>query len=337
MHALEQSPDGTQTAFVNAGSRVGPAWHRLGESKENPATVAEAMESAHMNNWNVRKVPLYGQREDKHGVSGRTILMPDLYGTVRTNPWTGDPEGIGVVGRLWKPFQNEQLAEGAQAIVDEFGANIETAGSMNGGKHVFVALRLPEGIKVGDGDACDVFLIGSTAHNGDWANRYHTSVVRPVCWNTYLAGLRAAKSIWSFRHSGDLEGKLAVAREGLKISWKYSGEMEKVLNGMLQDPFSDEEMQGLLKELMPDPKSEAEGWVQRVEGQRNSVMDLFKNADTCDYGRGTKYAAWNAVTEYTDWLRPGNPERRAKEALGIGVNVHLKPQAWKALAGKAAK
>ncbi len=36
-------------------------------------------------------------------------------------------------------------------------------------------------------------------------------------------------------------------------------------------------------------------------------------------------------TEYADWFRPGSPERRAREALGIGVNQAMKPKAFKAL------
>lgn len=82
---------------------------------------------------------------------------------------------------------------------------------------------------------------------------------------------------------------------------------------------------------MPDPKSDAEGWIERAAAQRRAVADIFTHAATCEAGRGTKWAAYNAVAEYADWHRPGNPERRAREALGIGVNQTLKPKAFKML------
>lgn len=327
-HELEQSDDG-RTAVMVAGGE--PAWHSLGEFKEAPATLEEAMTGAHLNNWDVRKVPIYGQRDDKGGMAGRTIALPDQYMTVRNNPWTGEPEGLGVVGKLWTPFQNEELVEAAQAVLDEGGANVHTAGSINNGRNVFVSLKLPESIMVGGDDAVDCYIVATTAHDGSASNQFRVTPVRPVCKNTLLAGARAARSYWSFRHTSGMEGKVQEAREGLKLTWKYMEHLKTVFDGMIASPFSDTEMEGFLKELIPDPKSDAQGWVDRAEGQRLGVMNLFKYADTCESGRGTKWAAWNAVTEYADWHRPGNPERRAKEALGVGVNVALKPQAFKLL------
>lgn len=328
-HMLEQSADG-RTAVMVTGE---PAWHSLGEFKESPATLEEAMEGAHLANWNVRKVPVFGQRDDKGGMAGRTITLPGQFMTVRDNPWTGEPEGLGVVGKLWTPFQNEELVEACQAVLDEGGANVHTAGSINEGRNVFVSLKLPNSMTIGGEDAVDLYIVGTTAHDGSASNQFRVTPVRPVCANTLTAGVRAARSYWSFRHTSGMEGKVQEAREGLQLAWKYAGALEKVFNGMIDSPFTEAELDGFLKELIPDPKSEAEGWVQRAEGQRTAIKSLAMNADTCEIGRGTKWAAWNAVTEYADWHRPGSPERRAKEALGIGVNVALKPQAFKLLTG----
>jgi phage/plasmid-like protein (TIGR03299 family) len=334
-HDLDQSEDG-RVAFLVADGQ--PAWHRLGQMEDKPVDLPDALRLSHCADWNVHKVPIYGQRADKGGMAGRTIpfLDPDgepmLFGTVRTSPFTGQLEGLGTVGKLWTPVQNEEAAELGEILLNEAGALIHTIGALNGGRQVFMSFKLPEGIMVGGEDAHDLYLVISLSHDGTGAVQFMVTPVRVVCRNTLDMAIARAKRKWSVRHTGDIQAKLETVREGLELTNKYMAAFEKQAEKMVRDPFSDEEMQALLKELIPDPKSEKEGWVQRAEGQRGAIMSLFKNADTCEFGRGTKWAAYNAVAEYTDWLRPGSDERKAREALGIGVNVQYKPKALALLA-----
>lgn len=335
-HEIEQAEDGTAAVMV-----VGePAWHRLGELKETPATIAEALELSHCGGWDVHTVRIFGERGDRSGMSARTIQFlgkdgqPATYGTVRTNPFTGELEGLGTVGTLWTPVQNEDAASLGQSILDEQAkANIHTMGSLEGGRTFFMSIKLNEDILVGGEDAINLYLGIANRHDGKGALTAFVSPVRPVCKNTVDAAVRGAKQKWSMRHVGDVEGKVQEARESLDLTWKYAEKLEDVFNKMVQDPFSEKEMQDLLKQIIPDPKTDQQGWIDRASAQRSSVMGLFLEAETCEFGRGTKYAAYNAVAEYADWYRPGSEERRAREALGLGVNQHLKPQAFKLLTG----
>jgi phage/plasmid-like protein (TIGR03299 family) len=322
---------GDQAAFMAADGQ--PAWHGLGTVVSEAVKAEEALRLAHLSGWDVHKVRIFGERGDRSGMAARTIELPDTFMTVRTNPFTGELEGLGTVGKVWRPFQNEDLCDALDAIVDESGAHYHTAGSLEDGRKVFVAMKMPEGILVGGEDPVDLYLIASTAHDGTGSTRFMVSPVRPVCKNTLDAAIRGARRSWSLRHSTNMEGRLAEAREDLALTWRYAESAKKVFDGMISSPFTDDEMAGFLKELMPDPKTDAEGWVERAAGQRTAVMDIFKNKDTCEVGRGTKWAAYNAVAEYADWYRPGNPERRARESLGIGVNQALKPAAFKMLVG----
>lgn len=332
--AVEVSEDG-RAAFMVADGQ--PAWHGLGEVKSEPVNAEEGMKAAHLDKWDVRKLPIYAAREDRSGMSARTVEFKDedgnvnIYGVVRNNPFTGAPEGLGTVGKLWTPVQNEELGELMDYVAGESGAKFHTMGSLEGGRAVFMSMKLPEGVLVGGEDAVDLYFIGANRHDGQASLWAFVSPVRPVCKNTVDMALRAAKRKWSMRHVGDVQGKVQQIREGLEMTYKYAKAFENVANGLLADPFTEGEMDELLKELIPDPESEKEGWVNRAVGQRSSIMNLFNNSDTTEFGRGTKWAAYNAVTEYADWYRPGSPERRAREALGIGVNQHLKAPALKAL------
>lgn len=333
-HDLDQSEDG-RVAFLAADGQ--PAWHRLGQLKGEPATVAEALELSYCANWDVHVVPIYGQRRDKSGMAGRTITFVDpegnpmRYGTVRTSPFTGEFEGLGTVGKLWTPVQNEEAAELGEILLEEAGAGIHTIGAINGGRTVFMSFKLPDALMVGGEDAHDLYLVISLSHDGTGAVQFMVTPVRVVCKNTLDMAIRSAKRKWSVRHTGDIAAKLDAVREGLTLTKKYVAAFQKKAEAMVRDPFTDKEMEDLLKELIPDPESGKEGWVQRAEGQRGAIMSLFRYADTTEFGRGTKWAAYNAVAEYTDWLRPGSDDRKAREALGIGVNTAYKSETLKLL------
>lgn len=332
-HDLDQADDG-RTAFVAVGQ---PAWHRLGQLEGEPLNMGDALQKSYCADWNVHKVPIFGQRQDKGGMAGRTIPFldsdgnPMIFGTVRTSPFTGELEGLGTVGKLWTPVQNEEAAELGELLMQESGAHIYTMGALEGGRKVFMSFKLPEAMMVGGEDQIDLYLVIALAHDGTGSVQFMITNVRVVCRNTLDMAIRNARRKWSVRHTGDIKAKLEEVRAALELTTKYEDAFKKKAEAMVLDPFSDEEMQRLLKELIPDPKSEKEGWVQRAEGQRTAIMSLFKHADTCEFGRGTKWAAYNAVAEYTDWLRPGSDERKAREALGIGVNQHYKADALKLL------
>jgi hypothetical protein len=87
---------------------------------------------------------------------GVTSLDVPGYATVRTNPFTHRPEALGVVGSGYLPLQNEEHAEFLNLLADQSGAIFDTAGSLRGGRQVFVTMRLPESLKVGGTDRVDL-------------------------------------------------------------------------------------------------------------------------------------------------------------------------------------
>ena len=104
-----------------------------------------------------------------------TIPVPG-YATVRTNPFTGRPEALGVVGDLYTPMQNEDHAAFLNTLADESGAIFDTAGSLNGGRQVFITMRLPDTMKIGGTDRVDVNIAALTpttapAPSGSWSPR----------------------------------------------------------------------------------------------------------------------------------------------------------------------
>jgi phage/plasmid-like protein (TIGR03299 family) len=142
--------------------RVTP-WHDLGAVLDRPpASVAEAIEAAGLG-WSVVKKPLaIDQGSDLPDVL-RYKRFPGYYATVRQ----GTDEELGVVGERYQIAQNHE----AFAFVDQLlgsAIHFEIAGSVHGGRRVWVLATLPEHVEVG-GDAVRPYVLLMNSHDGSTA------------------------------------------------------------------------------------------------------------------------------------------------------------------------
>ena len=208
-HELETWSDGS-ASFVSARQH---GWHRLGTVLPAEFDAAGAMSHAKLGGWHVRKEPL--QTVPIISADGVTTLdVPDQFATVRTNPVTGRPDVLGVVGRGYTPIQNEEHADLLDALVDESGAHFETAGSLKGGRQVFLTMKLPDTMLIGGIDPVDLYIVACNSHDGTSAFRLLISPVRVVCGNTQALAIRRAQSSFSIRHTSGARGYIAAKHWG---------------------------------------------------------------------------------------------------------------------------
>ena len=216
-HELETWSDGS-ASFVSARQH---GWHRLGTVLPAGFDAAAAMSHAKLGGWHVRKEPL--QTVPIISADGVTTLdVPDQFATVRTNPVTGRPDVLGVVGRGYTPIQNEEHADLLDALVDESGAHFETAGSLRGGRQVFLTMKLPDTMLIGGIDPVDLYIVACNSHDGTSAFRLLISPVRVVCGNTQALAIRRAQSSFSIRHTSGARGYIGQAREALGLTFKFA-------------------------------------------------------------------------------------------------------------------
>jgi phage/plasmid-like protein (TIGR03299 family) len=192
------------------------AWHRLGTTLTDVFTAEEAMRIGHLGGWDVRKTPLHTTEISAEGVT--TLEVPGHFATVRTNPFTGAVEPLGVVGRGYRPIQNEEHCEVLNQLVDDSAAIFDTAGSLRGGRQVFVSLRLPETMRIGGTDQVDVNIVALNSHDGTSAFRLLVTPVRVVCANTQAAALANHSASISVRHTASAKGRVAAARDALGLT-----------------------------------------------------------------------------------------------------------------------
>lgn len=322
-HEIETFADGT-AAFASART---DAWHKLGTTLDDVFTAEQAMHTARLGGWNVRKAPL-AATVDEHQ------LNVDAYATVRTNPATGQPEALGVVGEQYTVVQNEQLCGFLNAVTDESGAHYETAGSLRKGREVFVTAKLPDTMTIGGVDDLDLYIAGLNSHDGGSAVRMLVTPVRIVCANTQAAALGNAKAAYALRHTSGVQGRAEEARQALGLTWRYLADFQAEAEKMIDQTLTDGKFLDIIKELWPLPEEPTDRQRSNHDRLLTQFGELFTEADTQANIRGTRWAGYQTVTEYLDHYAPvrgTNPDAaRAERTLTSDATRATKEKAFAA-------
>ena len=260
-------------------------WHRLGVVlDERPNTLDDALEGAGLT-WTVAKERLY--RADGQPVDGH-------HATVREDT----DRVLGVVSDDYVVVQNRDCFA---FVADLLGSELvfETAGSLWGGRQVFITAELPEDITVG-GDKVRPYLVLSACHTGTGAIRAMTTPVRAVCANTVRAALERARSVYRVRHVGDPTGQLHEARAVLGMTVDYYRQFAAFGDRLALAPMSEHALRSVLARLYPDDTALGGRALANRRHARDSVIAIFHHGDTVGNAPGSKWCAWNAIAEFHD-------------------------------------
>lgn len=296
--------------FGEVRSRGQRAWHGLGE--ELPAGLSAVQGFFRLGlGWLTEMVELVGKYTNP--VTGETqeIPFPEHRGHLRLDNLTG----LGVVGEGYKPVQNEQLAKFADALTGSMGGvELETAGSLRGGRRIFALVRLPKVIEVTDRDILKQYVLISNSHDGSSSFQVYPTLVRVVCRNTQrLSEIRDAHKGCAFRHTGDVGQKIQVARETLGIILNETERVEGMIMAMKAITLNQVETYSFMLDVFNatfgevDSTSDDEA-AKKAVARRDKVLAQWKanleneNQDLPGI-RGTAWAAYNAITEYHDHQR----------------------------------
>lgn len=292
-------------------------WHGLGTVIDEPVSTAEMLELAYLANWNVGLVDL-------------AELLPDLTFagapalTIRDNPFIADQTDVlGVVGERYNVFQNEELFDFGDTILDG-GGTWETAGSLKGGRVVFGALRLNEDVRVGD-ETHESYLMVTTSHDGSLAIQASDTIIRPVCWNTVSYALDTAVRTYKFRHTGTAKGRIQSAREALHVADRFAKAYAADAAEMLAITVTDQQFVDIVQRVLPAPDDDAaQQALSRWENKFAAIVDAWNGPTIEGVGvRNTGFGAYNAIDEVlVSWkqtVRAGNVESRLMGSSGLNA------------------
>jgi phage/plasmid-like protein (TIGR03299 family) len=154
----------------------------------------------------------------------------------------------------YTPLQNWDLLEALSLLVDKGDLEIESAMSLKGGRVVAVCARNPEEVAIA-GDAHVRYLTGANWHDRTREACLYFSQIRTECWNTLKFGMEGARNVFRFRHTGDMDAKMAEAREQLEVGYKYFDKVKELGEELAVRRLSLKEFdQEFLPAIAPSPR-----------------------------------------------------------------------------------
>lgn len=263
-------------------------WHGLGVVTDSVLTAADAIIAAGLD-WTVDKEPVLRKGKKVHNKN--------------FNVRSSDDKVLGIVSDDFNNLQNAEAFTFADNIRDSGDAAYETAGSLRGGKVVFMTMKLGKSVLIAGEDKHDFYLVLRMGHDGSMAITVEITPIRIVCMNTMKVAMREAVQKWSIRHTSTMQGKLAAARESLKLSFDYADQFAILGDTLVDVKVTDDQLVKLLQDVMPERPTTDE----RIA----AVLDNFANSVNIQNFKGTAWGALNAFTEFTDHGR----DTRSQEAV----------------------
>lgn len=324
---LTTREDGT-TEMMYAGKTP---WHGLGTMVEHEVTAAAAMKLAGLD-WTCDKQPIYLAGTNK--IDGIPVIGKEIAGSVAVVR-TDNGTALGIVSPKYKIIQNLECFDFIDTLVGSGEAVFHTAGSLYGGSVIFCTVKLPGSVKIGD-DLIDKYLMLASSHDRSLKLTVMWTPTRVVCANTLNIAMRGkTTSRVEIRHTTNYDKKIEQAREILKLNERYYQVMEEQFNRLLDTAFSEGDMVEFSEKLFPSKEGKEVAGV--TQNKRTKVLELFKTGAGNAKVTNTKWAAFNAITEFADHITnirvaPGttNEETRMNSSM-FGSGFNLKQDAFNLL------
>lgn len=217
------------------------------------------------------------------------VEIPNYFANVRSDT----NEALGVVKGRYKVIQNTEAFDFVDGIVQnkEVKCRYETAGSLFNGRKIFLLVKLPNKLLLGD--KVENYLFFTNSHDGSSALTAGITNVRVVCNNTLQMALKEAPRTWTCRHTESILSKKAQAQQTLGLAVTYMDNMDKVAEELAQKKINEEKFFRKLFEKNTFSLCE-----KNIEQVIERMHIIYNEKDDLQNFRGTAWGMYNAVADY---------------------------------------
>ncbi|MGJ1384474.1 DUF932 domain-containing protein [Sphingobacterium siyangense] len=325
-HNLNFNKDTGKYSFFSVQEK---AWHGLGQIVTEYPTSAEAIIHSGLD-YQVAKEP------NTHRLpSGLEVRSDNSFFTYRS-----DNEAIlgGKVGKDYHIVQNTDAFSFFDAIVGGTdGILYETAGALGKGERIFITAKLPDYIRVGNGDdVTEKYIFLTNSHDGSGSITAAFTPIRIVCQNTLNASLRNMSNVVRIRHTSGARQRLEDAHKLMGIADRFSSQLEGIFNDWAKVKISDAEVKKLIQfalcpnretlELLKKGKDEELSTVFKNMVDGAFTYAMVADSQQMETTKGTVFGAFNAVTGYFQNVRSYKDDEAKLQSIVMGGTAQGKAQ-----------
>lgn len=284
-------------------------WHGLGVPVHNDLTPAQMLDKAGLN-WEVQKFPTYCT------VNGKKILTEDQ-ALVRMS----DNKVLSVVSGDWEPNQNSTAFEFFNEFVMEGDMEMHTAGSLREGRNVWALAKVKDSFEILGGDKVESYLLFSNPHEYGKCIDIRFTPIRVVCNNTLTLSLAGKNDLMvrlNHRNKFDPE----MVKKTLGIASKKMGTYKDMAQFLSSKNFTAETLSQYFKDVFPSLSKKDE----KLSRPAETALSVVETQPGAEFGKGSWWQAFNAVTFTTDHLLGHSDETRLQSAW-YGINRQRKVNA----------
>ena len=250
--------------------------------------------------WRVLQEPIY-------------TAMEELVDGYKANVRDSDRKVLGVVTDRYRVIQNDE----AFAFTDELlgaGVKYETAGSLQGGRKVWLLAHMPHEYII-SGERISPYLLFSNTHDGSGAIKVALTPIRVVCQNTLNLALANAKRSWSMIHTGDIKEKMQEAKDTLFLAENYMDELGKEFEALRMKKLTDKRVMEYIEILLPIEDGSTPQQEKNMKRLREDMKIRYFDAPDLQGVGKNAYRFVNAVSDFATHAEPLRRTANYKENL----------------------
>lgn len=300
-----------------------PAWHGLGNMFATPPTLQEALIASGLT-WTVGKRPA-----TRVNAAGNVVEIKGAYELYRES----DDTHFAFCGSKFQAFQNAKAFDWFQPIIDSGAATIEAAGSLHGGKKVWVLAAVKDAAaEVVKDDLVKHYVLFANGHDGRLSIKCGFTSVRVVCQNTLSAALgRKSSKLLSVRHTAGAKLQMDKIRDAFDIERGELQSQASLFKMLAAKKCDDATMVAYAREVL-SPGAKEDATVRNLQKPIDNFAGAGLGSDMPGV-RGTMWGAFNAVTQFithdsgrsannrvdSGWF--GANRARTERALSVAVEM----------------
>jgi len=305
-----------------------PVWHGKGQRLVRGAPLEQWLVDAGLN-WTVQRA-IVRYCTDR---AGTLASLPSQHVLLRSD--TKEP--LGIASDAYETHQPRQLLETLKNEATKAGYELETAGSLHGGRIIWAMASDGQEAEIGKGDRILARTLLKTHTDGSGATEGYETEVCVVCANTLRAATQGNTAKARITHRSKYNVDAMARKLGLVHDTSFPSRVD-AYRRLADKALSIQRAERIVFDILK-PANLIAGTMQEVEKVTSSlgfrkVLDLFNGAGRGSQMDGRKDTAWgllNAFTEYADHHARTTSEDNRTVSAWFGAGDALKSKAAAAL------